>query len=461
AKAHPDIAFHEIDKFGRAVGPRLWRFENVHVVRPRPGLPVTPLTRGGVPLPRAALDQVALRERGERVASFLLDRFIGRGTVRGTYLPSADRFEPPLATLRDAALAGYALAHHRAAQERLNAADPLAAQVVARLDDLLDRAARDLDAVEAPLILEPDESALLLLTRVTLRPPVPDAEGEPNPDPALRPGGDPLAQRFAADLREKIGRDDLTGRVFRPNADPDASPALATRAATAIASFALGQYAALHGDGDALAESAAIAETLWASGAAGDGNALPWLARAHRELAQAWIDAGLLTAEAAAQRRATLAATLDRFQEFQIVAPPPGVPADVLGGFDVPPAPPPAPPRPDWRTAPLLLAFATAMAIDDDAEHAADDDDPNANEANRPPDLGRILTAQAAARFLAQLMIDPSDGFYIRAAELAIGGVRPALDDNRLTLPPSAMTLLAYDELRITLDERAKRQADR
>ncbi|MEM1445263.1 MAG: hypothetical protein AAGF84_04355 [Planctomycetota bacterium] len=445
AKAHPDIAFHEIDVFGRADGPRLWRFENLHVVRPRPGLPVQTLTRGGVPLPRAALDQIALRERSERLAGFLLDRFIGQGTVRGQYLPSADRFDPQLATLRNAALAGYALAEHRATQDRLNAADPLGGRIAARLDDLLMRVASNLDAPQSPLVLQPDESALLLLTRLSVRPPMPAVDGQPNEDPALRPGGDPIARRLAADLREKLGQGDQRGLVFRPSANPE-DPDAATRAASAIASFALGRYADLHGDADALADADAVADALWAGNAVGDGNALPWLARAHQTVARPWIEAGLLTEDDATQRQATLIHTLDRYQEFQIVAPPPGVPKDILGGFDIPAATPPAAPRPDWRTAPLLLGYATGMALEDGQEE-------------RRTDLGRLLTAQAAARFLAQLMFDPSDAYYVRAPELAIGGVRLALDDNRLRLPPSAMTLLAFDRLRITLDDRAAQQA--
>ncbi|MEM8781478.1 MAG: hypothetical protein AAGE65_01360 [Planctomycetota bacterium] len=446
AKGRPDVAFHETDRFGRAGGPRLWRFENIHVVRPRPGLPVSVLIRGGATLPRAALDQASLEERSQRVAAFLVDRFIGQGSVRGPYLPSADRFDPSVATLREASLAAFALAQHRATQERLKAVDPIEPRVASRVDDLLVRVVSDLDTPEVPLVLAPDESALLLLTRVTLRPPTPAGVGPAEDPDALHPGGDPIARRLAADLRSKLGPDGERGVVLRapPRPDePDASPRRASRAAAAIAALALGRYGVLHGDADALADADAVTDALWAGNAAGDGNALPWLAWAHLTLSRPWRDAGLLTDADAADRRAAVDATLDRLQDFQIVAPPPGVPADILGGFDLPPAPPPAAPRPDWRTAPLLLALGTAMAFDEDAGPEA------------RGDLGRLLTAQAAARFLAQLMLDPSDAYYVRAPELALGGVRPALDDNRLSLTPSAMTLLAFDRLRLTLDERA------
>ncbi|CAN0459474.1 unnamed protein product, partial [Ectocarpus fasciculatus] len=184
---------------------------------------------------------------------------------------------------------------------------------------------------------------------------------------------------------------------------------------------ARGRYATAHQDTQVLADSAAIAQSLWTQGVVRDGNALPWLALAHDTLRTPWQQADLLTPEDANARSQALAATLDELQEFQII-PRDGSPADVLGGFDLPPAPPPAPTRPDWRTAPLLMGLAATMRLEDD---------------NDNPELGRLLTAQAAARFLAQLMFDPADAYYVRAPELALYGVRPALDDNRLTLTPS------------------------
>ncbi len=437
AKERPDVAFHETDKFGRAGGPRLWRFENIHIVRSRAGLPARELTRGGTVLPRTALDQETLGERGQRIANFLLDRFIGQGTVRGTYLPSADRFDPELATLREAALAAFALAEHRATQARLNVADALGHRIAQRLDDLLVRAATDLDARQAPLQLQPDEAALLLLTRLSLRPPLVADDGQPEVPAERRPGADPLAKRFAAVLLEAV---DDAGQVLRPTDDPEAAQRPASPAAAAIVSLALGKYALLHDDARALTVAGRVADALWEQGTVRGVNALPWLALAQDALRDAWIDADLLTPEQADARTATLVATFDALQDIQII-PRPGTPGDVLGGFDLLPAPPPAPPRPDWRTAPVLTGLAATMRLEN---------------SERQANLGRLLTAQAAARFLAQLMLDPADAYYVRAPELTLHGVRPALDDNTLSLTPSAMTLLAFDQLRLTLQQRVE-----
>ena len=62
-----------------------------------------------------------------------------------------------------------------------------------------------------------------------------------------------------------------------------------------------------------------------------------------------------------------------------------------------------------------------------------------------------ILSAGLGSRFLAQLMFDTPNCFYVRSPDDARGGVRLMLWDNRLYITPTAMALLATLELERTL----------
>ncbi len=113
-------------------------------------------------------------------------------------------------------------------------------------------------------------------------------------------------------------------------------------------------------------------------------------------------------------------------------------PADVIGGFELEPAPVGTPPAPNWRTA-QLLAFLSICLREDGI--TADRDA-----------LGWVLNAGLAARFIAQLMMDEASAYYVRSLPDAIGGVRMALWDNQLGLAPTALSLLACVQLQETLD---------
>jgi hypothetical protein len=62
-----------------------------------------------------------------------------------------------------------------------------------------------------------------------------------------------------------------------------------------------------------------------------------------------------------------------------------------------------------------------------------------------------ILSAGLGTRYLAQLMFASPSCFYVRSPDDALGGVRQMLWDNRLSIPPTAMSLLAALELEQTL----------
>ncbi len=419
----PGLKFHEVDRLGRPGGPMLVRFDVVHVARPRPGLRANLLIRGGALLGKADLVDARLDDMADQMASHLRLYYVGRGLVRGTYHPSTDRYEPEFSTLSEAMLGTFALTHHLNTQDRVGQFEPQAGNIAERCNDLLQRAAGDLDAKADPLVLTPDAAGLMVLTRLNLR-------GQ---------RADPLSRRFLAALLEGV---DDEGLVYAEAGNPRP----ATRAATAIVALALGRHALATDDGDTLALSSRVLAQLWQNQPLSDGNALPWLAMCVESVEPALVDAGLLDEGTADQRRALLSDAVDRMEAFQVIEDPTLGPADVIGGFVFPtnpPAPPGAPPNPKWSTAPLLSFLATTMRSEGPDAH-----DP----------FGRIITAQYAARFLAQLMFDAPSCYYVRAREVALGGVRPALYDNRLSITPTAMSLIAVNELRTTLKARTEAQ---
>ncbi|MFP3422575.1 hypothetical protein R0K19_24700, partial [Bacillus sp. SIMBA_161] len=85
-------------------------------------------------------------------------------------------------------------------------------------------------------------------------------------------------------------------------------------------------------------------------------------------------------------------------------------PPDVLGGFEFQRAAPGSPPNPDWRTAPLLSLLAHGLRHDAVFEGRYR--------------LGWLLSADLAARFIAQLTVTGPGAYYRRSPELGLGGVR-------------------------------------
>src|SRR5439155_25577164 len=104
----------------------------------------------------------------------------------------------------------------------------------------------------------------------------------------------------------------------------------------------------------------------------------------------------------------------------QVVGPPREGPADVIGGFDLAVNAGSRPPAPNWSTAPVLAFLADTLA-----------DEALAPKSARVPVL---VSCGLAARFLGQLMFDEPSCFYVRSKKDALGGIRPALWDNTLSL---------------------------
>ncbi len=202
------------------------------------------------------------------------------------------------------------------------------------------------------------------------------------------------------------------------------------------------QYGVVRNDRDALADAAQLFERVWERTQGRLNTAqLPWLAWFDDRVGPALIEAKLLAPDAWSTRRLILAQGLDTLADQQIIDTPKLGPDDVLGGFQLRASPlvfKDSYPRPDWTTA-LPLAYV-AVTLRDDAQFK--------NPADR---FGPLITAQYAARFLQQLMMDAPSCFGTVGPENALGGVRLTLWDNRLEITASAMSLLAIDELRHTL----------
>ena len=402
---------------GRPGGAGLYRFKVLHVARPRAGMPPMLLVRGGELLPGRFVDLPMLRGMAERMARHLSGRFIERQRVRGTYHPASGRYEPELADELEATLASLALMRHARSARRRGGNDPMLGRIENSAAGVVNRVAGRLltpDDLKDPVIC-----GLAVLTMLD----APAAAFEP----ALR---DRLVGKLVAEVGDA------------PAAAAGPPPAPAERAVV-VAALA-GRYA--QSRDPALGEALAGALTaLWEQA---DGRfdvyALPWAAEAHAVSASALVEAGLLDAEMAAERSASFARLLELIEMRQVVDRPRLGPADVMGGIVLAPAPEGSPPNPVWQTAQVLRFLATVL------------DDPQVVPPARR--AGVMVTAQAAARFMGQLMMDEPNTFAVPSPPEALGGIRLALYDNTLDIAPTALTLLAVtgldDALRAMADGR-------
>jgi hypothetical protein len=174
---------------------------------------------------------------------------------------------------------------------------------------------------------------------------------------------------------------------------------------------------------------------LWASKAREAPRALMWLLPVERHGRRRNIG-GAPSAEQRKEARAALAA----LREKQVRAAPALGPSDVVGGFDMHPAPAgvdPAAPHPDYRTAWMLSALAAALrepAWVDGVDRMA-----------------WVVDCGLAARFLRRLRFSRGAAYYVRSWADVEGGVRQALWDNRLPPRATAAALLAVTRLQAIL----------
>jgi len=410
----------DVAKLARPGGPTLQRFQVIHRVRPEPTQSAVTLVRGNVPLAAAEIDTATLDGMARRMADHLARRYTPKGPLTGTYHPSTGEFNPLVATAGDAALASYALARHTRRLSR-EEREPNAVQVAASLGKAESLARQMLDFVpdadRPPAEQLAEEQAAVATTALTLLALV--EQTSPRADRGLR---DRLAAHLLALEHE--------GKVYTL---PDGKGAEAPRPVQGVAAAALAAWFEATRNADAGQATARLIDGLWADlGGTVDIATLPWLALALDHAGP------LLTgnADAEAVLRERLLALADLADEVtdkkQIIVPPAIGPPDVIGGFDLYPHPPNTPPNPDWHSTKLLMFLAVVMRQETDDARSR---------------VGYVLTTQLSARFVAQLMMNEPQCYYVRAPEMAIGGVRLALHDNRITINSTAVALLAVTEL--------------
>lgn len=396
-----------LDLLGRAGGLELQRFQVIHIVQPAPGLPVMELTRGQAILPLYSLDERTLAGLGERLAQHLTQRLTDQGLVRGTYHPTSDRYAPAIATDEEAALAAYALATFHAAQgDAPSAAQP---QRVATRIARNSIAAGDKADIAA--------ASLALLTLIE------DSAGE------TRDMRDRLGALLVSRWRGKEHGFARSGEPDAPGA-PGASQALATAALAAL-------YEQTRGAGAGEVAWQAM-DRVWADAQRQtDVASLPWLMRAHTQAAHL-LAVGDDERQATLQRRARSFGDIVRnLVDQQIAAAPAAGPADIVGGFQLDPLPPGGLPSADWRSAQVMRTLAWALRSED----VRDGRD----------EMGWLLSAGLAGRFIGQLMMDEPGAYYTRNPREALGGLRLAPWDNRMAIGPQALALLAVVELQTAL----------
>ena len=419
----PRIAVVAVPKPGQSAAPQLARFQVIHVVRPARTLPPMQLERGNAVLPPAAVDERALEPIAVRLTDFLTRRQRPDGTMAGTYLASADRYDPVTASDADLALAALAL-ERRANLLSANAPGhkqlgQCRADVRKAMDALLGVGAHH----PAP-DLSPAASALVVMTLVEA------------PDLAqFKTQRDALVQKLLA-LREPQGGFRTTFTLPAKGA----KLALANIPTQCLILAALAQAYEQTRDSRIKEVLEPALDALWQDHPPNQlVIGLPWLAMAQMRLAALERADGVDAArqKELARRDEILMAMAQALRGKIVESPPDFGPADVVGGMDFTRLGPDAPPNPDWRTAQFLVFLSRMLQ------------EPQVNQGRDRYQW--LLDCGLGARFIQQLMFDQVNGFYLRSASDAMGGVRLSMWDNRTAIGPSAMALLAIDELQSSL----------
>ncbi len=390
-------------RIGGDQGPRLYRFEVVHLVQPSDSQQPILLRRGQEWLSTQPLDGQMLTLIGEQMADYLQQRQREDGSFAGTYEPTADRYSPVTADAAEAALAVYALAR----ASRLSSADrPLRAEAAQRgLKNLL-----SLAATREPGVPGSDAAATALTLLALLETPAASQWKEPRDD---------LAAALLK-MQQPDGAMRLSAKVQSP---------LAGLSTQAVGAYALVRLFDQTRQPDHRRRALSAMQGVWKK--IGDHpseafRAMPWAAMAERDLIR-------LTSEPSQPQ--AMMNLCDQLWKAQITlwGDDPDRSGDTVGGFNVGEGLY----RPTWLSS-LPLAGLAVVAAD---------------RTLIAPDKRAhwIISCALGARFLSQLTVQSSGAYYMRNPREAIGGVRSALWDNRQPLAATAASLLALVELRHTL----------
>ncbi len=411
---------NNLREVGRGRLVSLERFEVIHVVRVAADQQPQVLVRGNRLIPLGGLDGGAVDELAGRIAAFLCKRAGGDGRMAGTYQPSSDTYDPPVAPVQDVALAVYALARRDAYWSRRgrSGADATAeAQTLRRVAMYLVSGMLD---PTVPLQGDPQIAAdAVTLMALVESPALLELKGE----------RDQLASRLLS-LWQEDG-------WFRSGAGPQARRV--SRPTQSLVVAALAGLAERMRDAELARKVERSEAVLWQGVETGGLVGLvPWVAMTESHLARL---GGLGAPDAQptrSQRWDRLGALAEVLRQRQIVAAPQAGPADMVGGFDLTPQPGAAVPSADWQSARVLAFLALALRQE--------------GLRQERDSVQWLLDCGLTARFVAQLTFDPYSCYYVRSPADVLGGVRTALWDNRVSIGPSAMSLLAITELQETLE---------
>ena len=412
-----DLPPDQLEVVGQPAGPPLYRFEVIHLVRPSVGQPVRRLQRGNVLLPTTSLDDAALKDLAAQLAGHLIRRQRSSGRFAGSYEPTADRYQPVTAAAIDAARAAFALAR----RARLSGLTPeqrqSASEAAHRAADMLaERWTAGAASGRGRLAeLGPKAMALLAVLEV------------PSPDDRFAV----VRERLASDLQRMQRSDGSFHAAARSGARP------APLSSQALAAAAMVQLFDRNRDPQLLDRARRALDHLW------KGmderrfiQCLPWLS---------YAEATLVRLGRPSPHRQELIEFSGKLWERQVMPwsgengekPSP----DTIGGFLLGGT---ILEEPTAESAEALAAEALVLRAGELVGQEA-----------QPRWLYRC---GLAARFLAQLAMQPSSAYYTRNRPAAIGGVRFSFVNNRQSLESTATALLAVTELQHALENITKQQ---
>jgi hypothetical protein len=425
------LKFTALKNIAKPNGPRLQRFDVIHVVRARPDLPVQRLQRGQVIMPAHAVSEATLQGLAQRLGQHLVGRFTSNNLVRGTFHPASGQYDPQVAEPRDQALACYALSRHVDWAMRGERHRPF---LKAHARKALDTATRLGRAQLEAETIDPSVTALVILTLIDT--PLGDADQALRDNltselQKLHAGEGKFLQPAGSGAPDNADAKKASGQSEQKQVKQGPGALIAAAMSTMYDQTRNRVLRPLAADAVDHSWQRLKRETKLA--------ALPWVAMAHRRVVERLVDDQGNLPDRVTARQQGLAKLIDQFVPLQIIGKPPLGPSDVVGGFQLRPRPRGAPPSPDWRSAQVLMLLAVAMQ--------------DQRLVEKQDRLGWLLTGGLAARFLGQLMMDEPDCYFVASADQAAGGVRMAPWDNRLAVSASAMSLLAVTELRMTADQ--------
>lgn len=415
--ASVDMNDPDLRQLLKANGPKLYRFKVIHLIRLQPNMDVVELERGQISEPLRPLDHQGVVALSEDVVRHLLRRQQSDQSFGGDYHPVADQYAPARASNADAALICYALAR-ASKQTELNEDLRKAAAEAANLG--LRRILRDIGLIRPEDQVEDTdwhvaEASMILLALLET------------------PGTDDLRQHA-----ERIGGALLTMQredgLFRTT--PSLESRLASYPTQSLAAFCTVRVYERTRDEKDYQRARRALDAIW-SQMPGDRfvGAMPWLVFSETTLARLGQPGpGLLRIQ---KDFSNINETQRGLGHAKLA------PADTIGGFAFPVG---LIEEPTWISASSLAAKANALRT------------PALVIEDQKNDW--ILSVALGMRFLRQLSVRATDFYYMAEPRQAIGGIRSAPWDNRLTPSASAMTLLAGVETLQTLKHIANAQND-